>query len=128
MARNRLPRRKAETAGSLLKNPGRFKGRPALQNAKPVGEPYPGMSPTEVKFWREFQAGLPWLRSSHRVLLRMACQFSARMDDGHLGVSGMHALSSMLSKLGATPVDEAKMPTRDPDDADAGEKFFGRPN
>ena len=129
MARPRLPAAKAKAAGAELKNPARFKDRKAPKNTRPLGKPYAGMKPAELRYWREFEAELPWLHSGHRVLLRMACQFAARMDDGELGVSAAQALSSILSKLGATPVDETKVAHGDGgEEADPGEEFFGRPN
>ena len=128
MARPRLPQAKAEASGAVLKNAGRFKGRQTPKITRPLGKPYAGMSEGELRYWREFEEELPWLRSGHRVLLRMACQFSARMDEGELGVSAAQALSAILSKLGATPVDETKVAHGGGEEEDPGEEFFGRPN
>jgi hypothetical protein len=87
------------------------------------------MTEVEVWYWREFADELPWLNSGHRVLLRMACRLSARLDtDPDFGVSATQALSSILSKLGATPVDETKIVHADGDEEDATDRFFGRPN
>jgi hypothetical protein len=87
------------------------------------------MTAIEVRYWNEFVAELPWLHSGHRVLLRMACRLSARMEGDDFGVSATQALSSILSKLGATPVDETKVAHGGgEDDEDPAEGFFGRPN
>jgi hypothetical protein len=60
---------------------------------------------------------MPWLNASHRILLRLACYHAARLDeDGEFGVSATQALSSLLSKLGATPVDESKVSPVDGND------------
>lgn len=129
MPRPRLPTAKAIASGAAAKNPGRFKGRNAPKNMRALGNPYVGMSEAEKTYWGEFKADLPWLHAGHRVLLRMACQFAARMDEGELGVSAAQALSSILSKLGATPVDETKVAQGDDgEETDPGEEFFGRPN
>ena len=48
--------------------------------------------------------------------------------DAEFGVSATQALSSILSKLAATPVDETKVTMPDGDDSDPADKFFGRPN
>lgn len=128
MARSRTPAAKAEAAGRTLVNPGRFKDRKGPKNTRPVGRPYAGMKPGEIKYWNELVAELPWLHSGHRVLLRMACQLAARMDGKDFGVSAAQALSSILSKLGATPVDETKVVHGGGEDEDPGEGFFGRPN
>lgn len=128
MARPRLPAAKAEASGAALKNAGRFKDRKAPKNPRALGKPYSGMSDSELRYWREFEQDLPWLHSGHRVLLRMACQFAARMDEGELGVSAAQALSSILSKLGATPTDETKVVHGEDSDEDPAEAFFDRPH
>lgn len=129
MARSRTPLAKAEASGAALKNPGRFKNRKAPKNTRPVGKPYAGMDEAEVRYWQELVAELPWLHSGHRVLLRVACRLAAAMDGDDFGVSKAQALSSVLSKLGATPVDETKVANGgDGDETDEAEEFFGRPN
>jgi hypothetical protein len=51
------------------------------------------------------------------------------MDDAEFGVSATQALSSILSKLGATPVDETKVNHGGEEDEDPADEFFtGRPN
>lgn len=126
MARPRLPQAKAEASGAILKNAGRFVGRKAPKGMRPLGEPYAGMSEIERRYWAEFAAELPWLNSGHRVLLRLTCQLSARMDgDEDMGVSATQALSSLLSKLGATPVDETRVTHGgDEETEDPAEAFF----
>lgn len=128
MARPRLPTAKAQATGANIKNPGRFKDRKGPKNVRPLGKPYAGMSPIELEYWKEFEAELPWLHSGHRVLVRMACRLSARLDDEEFGVSAAQALSSVLSKLGATPVDESKVAHGGGEEEDPAEEFFGRPN
>ena len=132
MARNRLPQAKAEASGAALKDPQRFKGRKAPKG-RAVGDPYASMTDAQKAVWAECREEMPWLRASHRILLRQVCVLTARMEEGgELGVSAMQALSSLLSKLGATPVDETKV-IHDGDEADPDEGFFaglpsGRPN
>lgn len=128
MPRPRLPLAKAEASGAIAKNAGRFRDRKAPKRVRPLGEPYAKMTETEREYWGEFASELPWLHSGHRVLLRMACQLSARMDEGsEMGVSAMQALSAILSKLGATPVDETKV-SHGGNDEDEDDEFFGKPN
>ena len=69
---------------------------------------------------------MPWLNSSHRVLVRLACIWIAKMDDKDFGVSATQALSSILSKLGATPVDETKVGHGGNEEEDPEDKFFAR--
>ena len=83
------------------------------------------MTAIEQRYWSEFIVGLPWLNARHRVLLRVACRLSAKIDQGELGVTAARALSQVLSKLGATPVDEARVAQGSDDDEDPAEEFFG---
>jgi hypothetical protein len=86
------------------------------------------MKDAEKEQWADFKGDLPWLNSSHRVLLRTACVLAVRMDEGEVGVQAIMALSSILSKLGATPVDETKVNHQPPENDDPADKFFGRPH
>ena len=100
MARPRLPQAKAEVSGAALKNPGTFKGRRAPTGTRPIGEPYAQMTPGQQEAWHEMVAEMPWLNSSHRTLLRLACIISARLDGPDVGVNQLQTLSAILSKLG----------------------------
>lgn len=128
MARPRLPQAKAEASGAAIKNAGRFADRKAPKRTRPIGEPYANMTEAQKECWREMVGEMPWLHSAHRTLLRLACYHAARLDtDADFGVSATQALSSILSKLGATPVDETKVVHGgDGDDEDPAEAFFAR--
>lgn len=130
MARNRLPQAVAEISGATLKDPGRFRDRKPPSRVRPLGEPYARMNEIEREYWAEFASELPWLNSGHRVLLRLACRLASRLDEGdEFGVSAAQALSSILSKLGATPTDETKVNHGEGDDEqDPAEQFFKRPH
>jgi hypothetical protein len=127
LSRNRLPLDKATTSGAALKNPARYASRPRTAG-RPIGEPYSQMTPAQQDAWRELVAEMPWLNSAHRTLLRLACIIVARLDQADVGVNQIQTLSAILSKLGATPVDEAKAPRADDDDADPADRFFERHN
>lgn len=128
MAKPRLPQGKAEVSGAAVHDPGRFKNRKGPKRARPIGEPYATMTEPQKAAWAEYQHELPWLNSSHRPLLRLACIWTARMDDDEFGVSATQALSSILSKLGATPVDETKVNHGGDEEEDPSDEFFGRPH
>lgn len=83
------------------------------------------MTEPQQRAWAEFQRDLPWLTASHRTLVRLASVLTARMETDDLGVSAMQALSSVLSKLGATPVDETKVNHGGDEEEDPTDKFFG---
>lgn len=126
MPRPRTPLAKAEVAGAAVVNPERFKNRKGPKKARPIGVPYVGMKTAEKLVWNDLVKDMPWLNRAHRTLLRMACMWTARMDTAEFGVSATQALSSILSKLGATPVDETKVNHGDDEDEDESDKFFGR--
>jgi hypothetical protein len=125
MPRPRLPQSKAEVSGATLKDPGRFKGRKTPKGTRPLGEPYKSMTEDQCEAWEDFRSELPWLNSSHRALLQLACVLRARLNsDPDMGVNALSAYSSVLSKLAATPVDETKVSSPDDEDEDPAERYF----
>lgn len=128
MARHRTPKSKAEVSGAALHDPKRYRDRTGPTRTRPIGTPYATMTDAEIAYWDELVRELPWLHSGHRLLLRMACRLSARLDEGDVGVEAMKALSSLLSKLGATPVDESKVNHGGDEEEDPADKFFGKPH
>lgn len=125
MPRSRTPLAKARVAGAVTKNPGRYAGRTLPKSHRPIGLPYAQMTDRQKVVWRDFSTELPWLNGSHRVLLRLACIWIARMDEGEISTSGSQVLSAILSKLGATPVDENRINHGDDGEQDESDKFFG---
>ena len=129
MANHRLPAMKAEVSGAAIKNPQRHKDRKSPRGTRPLGEPYKAMTPGQQAAWQEFRDELPWLNSSHRALLQLACVLRARLnEDPDMGVNALSAYSSILSKLAATPVDETKVGVPDGEDEDPADRFFARPH
>lgn len=127
MPRPRTPRARAEVSGRAAHDPQRFRHRFSPKGAKPVGAPYAGMTDAQKAVWTELADNLPWLNRAHRMLLRLACILTARMEtDPEFGVSATQALSSVLSKLGATPVDECRVAAPGDDDEDPAEQYFTR--
>lgn len=125
MARPRLPAAKAEVTGAAIKDAGRFKDRKPPKRTRALGEPYKAMSDAEQIAWHEFADELPWLNSSHRALLQLACRLRARLNnDPDMGVNAMQAYSAILSKLAATPVDETKVNHGDEADADPADAYL----
>lgn len=102
---HRLPSLKADVSGASIKNPARFKDRPAPSGMGALGDPDPTLTPAQQAAWRQYAATLPWLDASHRTLVRIASLLTARLDDPGVGLNAIAALSAVLSKLGATPVD-----------------------
>ena|SRR5690606_16841867 len=125
MARPRLPAAKAEVSGATVINAGRFKNRKAPKRTRSLGEPYARMTDAQKEAWEEFRAELPWLNSSHRALLQVACVLRARLnDDPNMGVNAITTYSAVLSKLAATPVDETKVSVPDGEEEDPADRYF----
>lgn len=125
MANPRLPAKVADVTGAAMRSPYRFKGRKAPKGTRDLGQPYKMMSEAEQSAWHEFAAELPWLNSSHRALLQLACRLRARLNsDPDMGVNAMQAYSAILSKLAATPVDETKVNAGDGEDEDPADQYF----
>lgn len=125
MPRHRKPLSKAIVDASTLRNPGRYAGRTSPAHPRPLGRPYAQMTAAEQECWREFEQSLPWLKASHRLLVRLACRLAARLDSEQFGLAATKALGSILSKLGATPTDANRVAQRGEEDGDD-ERFFGR--
>ena len=130
MANSRTPLAKAQVSGAAAKNPQRFRDRKGPRNTKPLGEPPPGMPEEEKQEWRDLAGRMPWLHSVHRTMLALVCRYAAKLSTGKelLPAEGQ-LLSSTLSKLGATLVDETKVThSDDGGEPDPSEDFFARPN
>ena len=128
MPRQRTPKAKAEVSGAAAKNAARFNDRKAPKVQRGLGEPYASMSPEQMAAWAEIQYEMPWLTSSDRVLVRLACSWIARMEKDDLGVAASSALASIMSKLGGTPVDISKVQHAGDEQEDPADEFFGRPH
>lgn len=125
MAKPRLPAAKAQALGADVVNAGRFKDRKAPRGTRPLGKPFASMTPEQRAAWVEFAAELPWLNSSHRAILQVACVLRARMNENaEIGVNALQTYSAVLSKLAATPVDETKVSMADDEDEDPADRFF----
>jgi hypothetical protein len=109
MPRPRTPVDKAAITGAAQLHPERHANRTKPKATRSIGEPYAKMDDDEKAQWFEFVRDLPWLNSSHRVILRVACRLTVALDGDDFGVSKAQALSSILSKLGATPADESRV-------------------
>jgi hypothetical protein len=128
MPKPRTPKDKAEVSGAAAHDPARFKDRKSPKRTRPIGEPYAAMTESQKAAWAELSYEMPWLTSSDRVMLRLACMWIAKMDDDDFGVSATQALSSILSKLGASPSDVSKVNHDTDEDEDPSDKFFNRPH
>jgi phage terminase small subunit len=123
MPAHRLPVAKAKVTGASSRNPKRHSKRadPAVGVL--------GGAPTHLeKFakraWERFRSELPWLTSSDRALLEVACIIRSEMlQGGVVGIQKLNTYQAVLSKLGATPTDRSKVNV--PDEEEAPDEFFG---
>jgi len=75
--------------------------------------------------WQDLVAELPLLNSSHCAVLQIAAVLRARLNgDPDMGVDAMQAYSAVLSKLGATPANESRVPMPAAVEDDPAEMFF----
>lgn len=127
MPRHRMPTAKAEVSGAAAHDPQRFRNRTGHAGAAKIGQPFASMSPAERGTWEELVCDLPWLTRAHRQIVKLTCVLIARMDaDPNPPVASAQVLSALLSKLGATPVDDSRVsaaaePSAEEDEA---ERFF----
>lgn len=121
----RKPKAAADVSGATLKNPARYRTSVGEKGARPIGPPYASMTPAQCEAWRMFVAELPWLNGSHRAILQLACILHARIDENPAaGVNVIQTYSAVLSKLGATPADAARVTVPDDGDDNPADRFF----
>ena len=129
MPRPQTPLAKAALTGADKKDPQRFRNRknPALSGHGP-GKP-PAYLPDLAKTaWKTFVSEIGWLVQEDRPLLEAAALARARIMSGEpdLPASFFGNYRMMLSSLGATPVDRAKVSQGGEDDPDDPFAGFGR--
>ena len=73
---------------------------------------------------KALNAGGTWLDASPRTAVRVASILTARLDDPGVALNAIAALSAILSKLGATPVDASKVAALAQVEDDPAERFF----
>jgi len=125
VSRPRQPALRALVSGATVTNPARFEGRLGPHRLPPVGEPYARMNEAERTAWESFKAELPWLNRAHRAILQLACMCRVRIESGDdVGINRLQVYSAILSKLGATPADEARISPPEVEDEDEADRFF----
>jgi hypothetical protein len=128
MARPRVPLIKAQVTGRTLRNPRRFSNRSEPTVDTPLGTPPKWLKKSsEREAWATLSAELPWLNSSHRTLVALACGILGRLIDGEeVGTKAMNLLRQMLGSMGATPSDatRVKLPVEKEDEQDPSAKYF----
>lgn len=111
----------AALEGRNLMNAGRFKSRVEPIVSDPLGDPPDWIADSPSRFsrsaWALFQNDIPWLNSSHRILVGMASTVQGRLMAGQdVGIHAMNLLRQCLGSMGATPSDASKVKL--PDDGE----------
>ena len=130
MARPRTPKAKAKATGRDTRDPGRFAGRnePVVDEA--LGDAPTWLTDTDTnrarEAWEVIRKDIPWLNSSHRILVATASNILGRMIAGQdCGVQAMNLLRQCLGQMGATPADASKAGVKpDGDQEDPAEKYY----
>lgn len=122
--RPRLPDAVAKATGATAKNPQRFTGR-GEPKVSGLGSPPQRLSPEEQCAWRTLAEEIPWLGSSDRQVVAVACRLIARFDANDLSIGGMTELRQIMTQLGATPAARSKVAApKDDDDEDPADAYF----
>jgi hypothetical protein len=124
MAHPRTPLAKAKVTGATINHPKVHNSRKEPKQTSPLGEPTGFLDEVEQLCWACFQREIPWLTETDRPLIEVACRLRARVWGGTIDARVLGALSSVLSKLGATPADRSKVFVPKDEDGDPEDKFF----
>lgn len=100
-------------SGTLARNKGRYKSRIAAQPnfIRPVGKAPTHLSPGARAAWAEAVKNAPHglLERSDRLILEVLSRLVVRMRTSEPKTSELNALVNILSKMGLTPADRAKL-------------------
>src|SRR5512135_1804400 len=100
--------------GAFDKNPQRRKTR--ANEPEPVGvlgEPSDVLDEAEQARWREIDAACPWLASSDRALVELACELWMQKRRKGLKEGGLKLYAAVLRALGMAPGERSRMVKRE---------------
>lgn len=116
--------------GQSQKNKKRFESRNEPVVDDDLGDPPGWIKDTEGNMareaWQTLRMEIPWLNSSHRILVATASNILGRMIAGQdCGVQAMNLLRQCLGQMGATPADASKAGARPGgEQEDPADEFF----
>ena len=131
MARPRTPKAKAAVTGQSAVRRKKFEGRNEPVVGADLGDPPDWLVDSEHNkprvAWKILSAEVPWLNSSHRMLVATVCNQLGRLIAGQeIGVQASVFIKQCLSEMGATPSAASKVGVK-PDgegDEDPAAKYF----
>ncbi|MDW9761630.1 hypothetical protein GOB02_18915 [Sinorhizobium meliloti] len=130
MARPRTPKAKAEITGYADKQKTKFKGRNEPFVADDLGDAPAWLKDTDTSkprmAWEILRSEIPWLNSSHRMLVATLCNQLGRLVAGQeVGVQASVFIKQCLGAMGATPADASKAGAKpDGERKDPADEFF----
>lgn len=130
MARPRTPKAKAAVTGQAAVRRKKFEGRNEPTVEVPLGDPPDWLTDSDKSqarvAWNTIRTDIPWLNSSHRILVATASNILGRMIAGQdVGVQAMNLLRQCLGQMGATPADASKAGAKpDGESKDPADEFF----
>ncbi|MDK4727459.1 hypothetical protein [Rhizobium phaseoli] len=130
MARPRTPKAKAKVTGQASVRRKKFEERNEPTVADELGDPPDWIKDTDTnkarEAWQTLRIDIPWLNSSHRILVATASNILGRMIAGQdCGVQAMNLLRQCLGQMGATPADASKAGAKpDGESKDPADEFF----
>lgn len=130
MARPRTPKAKAMITGHALTQKRKFEGRNEPQIDEALGNAPERLPETEknkaVTAWETIRRDIPWLNSSHRILVATASNILGLLIAGQeCGTQALNLLRQCLGQMGATPADRHRVPDMPADGGDdPADEFF----
>ncbi|MBZ9659792.1 hypothetical protein LB523_12120 [Mesorhizobium sp. ESP-6-4] len=108
MARPRTPKAKAKVTGQDKVRRKKFEARTEVKVSEGVGDPPEWLLDSEHnkprEAWTILRREVPWLNSSHRMLMATVCNQLGRLIAGQeIGVQASVFIKQCLSEMGATP-------------------------
>ena len=131
MARPRTPKAVAKLTGQDQARKSKFAARHEPVVKDPLGDAPAWLVDTDKtkprKAWEILRSEIPWLNSSHRMLVATLCNQLGRLVAGQdIGVQASIFIKQCLGSMGATPGDRTKIiwaPPAAADDDPAAEFF-----
>lgn len=120
MGRNRTPTEILELRGSFSRHPERRRAREGeIKPTTPLGSPPSSFTKDQKAIWIEVKEHGTWLTSADRFMIEVAVVLMDRHTRRVIDYKEIPHLIGVLSKLGFTPGDRAKMNITDeqPDEA-----------
>lgn len=130
MARPRTPKAKAVVTGQAAVRRKKFEERNEPVVSDELGDPPTWIVDSDTnrarEAWQTLRTDIPWLNSSHRILVATASNILGRMIAGQdCGVQAMNLLRQCLGQMGATPADASKAGAKpDGESKDPADEFF----